>query len=94
MLRGLHEAIATELAVFLSRRGDRSEATPLMTERTGDINPLVMTAAERAIVRLTHRIEKLENKVEGDPDTPSRRSSSPRLSSRSGRSLMGRLFEG
>jgi hypothetical protein len=50
-----------------------------------------MTAAERAIVRLTRRIEKLEERRDRGEATPS---PTPRLGSRSGRSLMGRLFEG
>ncbi len=92
-VQGLHEAIATELAVMLARKAEYNEPMPLLAERNVDINPLAMTAAERAIVRLTHRIEKLENKREGDGGD-SRRSTGLRPSSRSGRSLMGRLFEG
>ncbi len=48
------------------------------------ISPLVMGAAERAIVRLTRRIEKLEERAAA-------RSGSD--GSRAGRGLMGRLFE-
>jgi chromosome segregation ATPase len=52
-------------------------------DKAGEMNPLVMNAAERAIVRLTHRLEKLE-------DWRRQRMAE----ARSGRGLMGRLFEG
>ncbi|MEO8557510.1 MAG: hypothetical protein ABI439_00495 [Rhodospirillales bacterium] len=58
-----------------------------------------MTAAERAIVRVTHHIEKLEERLSGDQRGDqrgeTRRSSSElRPSSRFERNIMGRLFEG
>jgi len=46
-------------------------AAPLLSDtpidKTLEANPLVMSAAERAIVRLTHRLEKLEQ-ANGDND--------------------------
>lgn len=48
------------------------------------VNPLVMGAAERAIVRLTRRIEKLEERAVARSDSDG---------SRASRGLMGRLFE-
>ena len=48
------------------------------------VNPLVMGAAERAIVRLTRRIEKLEER---------RSAGDSARGTRGGRGLMGRLFE-
>ena len=48
------------------------------------VNPLVMGAAERAIVRLTRRIEKLEERRSAGDNTQG---------TRGGRGLMGRLFE-
>jgi hypothetical protein len=50
-----------------------------------------LTAAERAIVRLTRRIEKLKERRDRGAARPS---STPRLGWRSGRSLMGRLLQG
>lgn len=89
---GLREAIVEQLVTLLDRRNEAGEAVPLLVERRGtEASPLVMNAAERAIVRLTRRIEKLENRAGEDSTAP--RPASPRLGSRAGRSLMGRLFE-
>jgi chromosome segregation ATPase len=84
------DAIAAEVArqiATLVRDATAQPATPLLgdpaLEKTGEMNPLVMNAAERAIVRLTHRLEKLE-------DWRRQRMAE----ARSGRGLMGRLFEG
>ncbi len=88
---GLREAIVEQLVTLLDRRNEAGEAVPLLVEQRGiEASPLVMNAAERAIVRLTRRIEKLENRA---GEAPAPRPASPRLGSRTGRSLMGRLFE-
>jgi hypothetical protein len=93
-IKGLPEMIATEMAALLSRRAERNEQTALLAESNSEINPLVMTATERAIVRLTHRIEKLEGHLEGNSSSDSRRSSSVRPGTRPSRGFVGRLFEG
>jgi len=87
-VQGLQESIATELAIQLARRAERNEQLPLLADRPADNNPLVINATERAIVRLTHRIEKLEGQLEQDKSQPR-----SRQSPRPARGLVGRLFE-
>jgi hypothetical protein len=89
-IEGLREMIAQELATLLPQNAPSSGPVPILSEQ-GDINPLLMTAAERAIVRLTHRIEKLESRNE--PGGGDRSRATLRSSSRSSRKFMARLFE-
>jgi chromosome segregation ATPase len=86
------DAIAAEVArqiaaLVRDATTPSAPAAPLLgdagREQVGEANPLVMNAAERAIVRLTHRLEKLEEW---------RRQRM--AEAKSGRGLMGRLFEG
>jgi hypothetical protein len=87
-VKGLQELIAAELAVLLSRRAERKGQLPLLAEPDADLNPLVINATERAIVRLTHRIEKLE--AAGGGKTAAGTS---RGEARPSRGLVSRLFE-
>lgn len=81
------EAIAAEVARQLAVliREAPTPVTPLLSEAPADkvleANPLVISATERAIVRLTHRLERLEEWQAAGGD------------GKSGRRLMGRLFQ-
>ncbi len=56
--------VARQIQSLVKDAPAQSDPLPLMADgpidRSRDINPLVMGATERAIVRLTHRLEKLE----------------------------------
>jgi hypothetical protein len=79
--------VARQLASLVREAATQPPATQSLLsesplEKLAEPNPLVMNAAERAIVRLTRRLEKLEQwkrDAAGDGKT--------------GRGLMGRLFE-
>lgn len=80
------EEISRQLAALMREAAQSSSVAPLpsepQAERPAEINPLVISATERAIVRLTHRLERLEEW---------RRAKSGEGKTKSG--LMGRLFE-
>ena len=89
-----HE-VARQFAALLAASGGvgsdaRSDAAAMLQaipdEGRGEMAPLVMGATERAIVRLTHRIGKLE-------EWRHAQATGERLPTRAGRGLMGRLFE-
>jgi hypothetical protein len=85
---GLREMIAAELASLLPQHAASVGPVPLPGESL-DLNPLVIGATERAIVRLTHRIEKLEGRTNpNDSQRPAMRTST-----RPSRKFMSRLFE-
>ena len=78
--------VARQIQTLAKETTGQADPLPLMADspidRSRDLNPLVMGATERAIVRLTHRLEKLEEWH--------RRASGE---ARSKVGLMGRLFE-
>jgi hypothetical protein len=63
--------VARQIAALRELTAPPALAAPLLSDtpidKTLEANPLVMSAAERAIVRLTHRLEKLEQ-ANGDND--------------------------
>ena len=78
--------VARQIQALVKEATGQADPLPLMADspidRSRDLNPLVMGATERAIVRLTHRLEKLEEwhrRARGE--------------ARSKGGLMGRLFE-
>jgi hypothetical protein len=78
--------VARQIQALVKEATEQPDPLPLMADspidRSRDLNPLVMGATERAIVRLTHRLEKLEEwhrRTRGE--------------ARSKGGLMGRLFE-
>jgi DNA repair exonuclease SbcCD ATPase subunit len=86
-----HQLIAAEVARQITDLVREAGTAPAPTqsllsesplEKLSEPNPLVMNAAERAIVRLTRRLEKLEQWKQGAAGD-----------SKPGRGLMGRLFE-
>lgn len=78
--------VGQQIQALIKEAASQSDPLPLMADspidRSRDLNPLVMGATERAIVRLTHRLEKLEEW---------HHRSSGEVRSKGG--LMGRLFE-
>jgi hypothetical protein len=75
--------VARQIQAFAKDSAAPMDGVPLLAEQREGVNPLVISAAERAIVRLTHRLEKLEEW---------RRRNSAERDRKSG-GLMGRLFE-
>lgn len=78
--------VARQVQALTKEAAPQPDPLPLMADgpidRSRDLNPLVMGATERAIVRLTHRLEKLEewhHRANGE--------------GRSKGKLRGRLFE-
>ena len=78
--------VARQIQALVKEAAGQSDPLPLMADSpidlSRDLNPLVMGATERAIVRLTHRLEKLEEwhrRARGE--------------ARPKGGLMGRLFE-
>jgi hypothetical protein len=78
--------VARQIQALVKEAAGQADPLPLMADspidRSRDLSPLVMGATERAIVRLTHRLEKLEEW---------HRRTSGEARSKGG--LMGRLFE-
>lgn len=56
--------VTQQIQTLIKEAAAQADPVPLMAEipaeRAPDLNPLVVSATERAIVRLTHRLEKLE----------------------------------